>query len=277
MKIAKVVHSGRTAFAVVENDFVRAVGVWHDEGEHERASDLAELDFQSISDDITPIPIGEVSFLPPIGLGAKVICLGVNYKAHIDEVGEDIPVNPALFLKTPDALVGHLEPIFRPAVSECFDFEGEIAVVIGKAGRHISRENALSHVFGYTIMMDGSIRDFQKHSPSAGKNFWKSGSLGPWIVTADEVGNWTQMRLETRLSGKTVQSTTADLMIYDIATAIEYISKWTPLAPGDIIATGTPSGVGSRRQPPLWMKAGDVIEVEVTPLGTLVNHVKDEV
>lgn len=274
MRIAKVSHRGRAGFAVVENDFVKPVGEWRDE--HERPSEFTDADFGAISDDITPIPIGEVSFLPPLGTDTKVICLGVNYKDHIDEVGESVPENPALFVKMPDALAGHLEPIVRPTVSECFDFEGEIAVVIGKAGRHISHEDALNHVFGYTIMMDGSVRDFQKHSPSAGKNFWKSGSLGPWIVTADEVGDWTGMRLETRLSGNVVQSTTADLMIYDIATAIEYISKWTPLAPGDIIATGTPSGVGSRRQPPLWMKAGDIIEVEVTPLGTLTNHVKDE-
>jgi 2-keto-4-pentenoate hydratase/2-oxohepta-3-ene-1,7-dioic acid hydratase in catechol pathway len=194
----------------------------------------------------------------------------------VEETHNDLPANPSLFTKIADVLVGQGEPMVRPRVSEHFDYEGEIAVVIGKAGRHIAPENALDHIFGYTIMNDGSVRDYQKHSATAGKNFWRSGSLGPWVVTADEIPDWRVLKMETRLNGQTVQSTTADLMLYDIPTAIAYISRWTPLAPGDVIATGTPGGVGSRRTPPLWMKAGDTIEVEVSSVGKLTNPIVDE-
>ena len=193
-----------------------------------------------------------------------------DWEGQSKKVGEF----PSTFTKVPDALVGQGEPIYRPKVSECFDFEGEIAVIIGKYGRHISLENAMKHVFGYTIMMDGSVRDYLL--PTAGKNFWRSGSLGPWIVTADEIPNPDAFKLETRLSGKVVQETTAKLMIFSIPTIIEYISRWTPLAPGDVIATGTPAGIGAKRTPPLWMKAGDVIEVEVSQIGILRNPVRNE-
>lgn len=278
MKIARIAYRGRTTFVQIEGDYVSALGGWVDATDPQPGLDLNKVNAGVVDNSgrTDTIHIDEVTFLPPVGSATKIICLGVNFKAHIDEVGEQPPEYPAVFIKMPDALTGHLQPVIRPVVSDHFDFEGEIAVVIGMGGRHISRQNAMNHVLGYTIMMDGSVRDFQKHSPSAGKNFFASGSLGPWIVTPDEVGDWTDMRLETRLSGTTVQSTRADLMIYDVATAIEYISKWTPLAPGDVIATGTPSGVGARRTPPLWMKAGDVIEVEVSFLGTLTNPVADE-
>lgn len=149
-------------------------------------------------------------------------------------------------------------------------------MVIGRAGRHVAAVDALSYVFGYTIMMDGSMRDFQKHSLSAGKNFWRSSSLGPWIVTADEIPDPTKLKLTTRLNGVEMQSSNASLMVYDIPTIIAYISRWTSLAPGDVISTGTPGGVGARRLPPLWMKAGDVIEVNVDQVGTLQNSVEDE-
>jgi 2-keto-4-pentenoate hydratase/2-oxohepta-3-ene-1,7-dioic acid hydratase in catechol pathway len=160
----------------------------------------------------------------------------------------------------------------RPRVSETFDYEGEIAVVLGRGGRHITVESALAHVSGYCCFMDGSVREYQKHALATGKNFIQSGSMGPWIVTADEIGA-TDLKLETRLNGQTVQSAHLGDLIFGIAEIIAYCSRWTALKPGDVIATGTPGGVGSRRTPPLWMKPGDEIEVEVEKLGCLRNPV----
>lgn len=219
----------------------------------------------------------DIQLLPPAPPTAKYICLGLNYRTHVDETHNELPPQPALFLKPADAVVGAGEPVIQPKASDKFDFEGELCVVIGRGGRHIPREEALDHVFGYTIMMDGSVRDYQKqHSITAGKCFWRSSSLGPWIVTADEIVDPTELELTTRLNGTAMQTTTTDLMLYDIPTAISYISTWTRLAPGDVIATGTPAGVGARRNPPVWMKPGDTIEVEITRIGTLSNPVEAE-
>lgn len=280
MKLAKVERQGRVAAASVAADRVHILGDWTSASVGHAPFELPTFSMQELQSQARTsresLRLDEVRLVPPMSPFAKLICLGLNYRNHVEETHNDLPENPSLFTKLPDALVGQDEPILRPRVSEQFDYEGEISVVIGKAGRHIAKEDALSHVFGYTIMLDGSVRDYQKHSTSAGKNFWRSGSLGPWIVTADEMPDPTVLSLETRLNGKTVQSSTANMMLYDIPTAIAYISRWTPLCPGDIIATGTPGGVGSRRTPPLWMKHGDAIEVEVSGIGTLRNPVRDE-
>jgi 2-keto-4-pentenoate hydratase/2-oxohepta-3-ene-1,7-dioic acid hydratase in catechol pathway len=180
-----------------------------------------------------------------------------------------------LFTRSLDSLAAHDEPILRPRVSSHFDFEGEIAVVIGRPARHVSIDAAPSHVFGYCCFMDGSVRDYQKHTLTTGKNFLRSGAMGPWIVTEDEVAG-TNLKLQTRLNGEIVQSAHISELIFSVARLIEYCSRWTALQPGDVIATGTPAGVGSRRSPPLWMKSGDVLEVEVDKLGCLRNLVNDE-
>lgn len=271
MKLARIEREGRFEQAEIIGDKVRIIGPWPERGLPAMPS---SIDDGPSGNEL--LYLSEVHLRPPAGPHAKLICLGLNYRNHVEETHSDLPENPSLFLKLADALVGHDEPILRPKVSTHFDYEGEISVVIGKAGHHISREDALSHIFGYSIMMDGSVRDYQKHSPSAGKNFWRSSSLGPWIVTADELTDPAALTLETRLNGVQVQNTTSNLMLYDIPTVISYISRWTPLAPGDVIATGTPGGVGSRRTPPLWMKAGDRIEVEVSGIGILANPVLDE-
>lgn len=280
MKVAKIQRGGRVASAIIRGDRVHVVGRWYEEAAMAAPFDAPRLSLsqlEEIADSAgETLPLDQVGLLMPSEPLTKLVCLGLNYKNHVDETHNDLPPNPALFTKVADSLVPHGEAVLRPKVSEQFDYEGEICVVIGKGGRHISRETALDHVFGYTIMLDGSVRDYQKHSVSAGKNFWRSGALGPWIVTADEIPDPSVMKLETRLNGETVQSTTADLMLYDIPTAISYVSQWTPLAPGDVIATGTPGGVGARRKPPLWMKAGDVIEVDVSPIGVLSNPVGSE-
>lgn len=280
MKVAKVQAGSKTASAVIEGDTARIIGRWSDGSAIETPFaaprlTLAELREQAAAS-TQVLPLSEVRLIAPSEPLTKLVCLGLNYKNHVDETHNDLPENPSLFTKVADALVGPADAVIRPKVSEQFDYEGEIAVVIGRPGRHIAPAEALDHIFGYTIMLDGSVRDYQKHSVSAGKNFWQSGALGPWIVTADEIPDPRVMKLETRLNGATVQSTTADLMLYDIPTAISYISRWTPLSPGDIIATGTPGGVGSRRKPPLWMKAGDGIEVEVSGVGILANPVLQE-
>lgn len=280
MRVAKIELDGRTASAVLLEDGARIVGPWSEGTALAAAFDAPRMSLaqlrQRASEATEILPLDQITLVAPAEPLTKLVCLGLNYKNHVDETHNDLPPNPSLFTKVADSLVGQGEAVLRPKVSEHFDYEGEICVVIGKAGRHITPESALSHVFGYTIMLDGSVRDYQKHSVTAGKNFWRSGALGPWIVTADEIPDPRAMRLETRLNGQTVQSTTADLMLYDIPTAISYISRWTPLSPGDVIATGTPGGVGSRRNPPLWMKAGDTIEVEVSSIGVLANPVAVE-
>ncbi len=218
--------------------------------------------------------LSDVKLLSPLPDAPNFFCVGRNYKGHVTEVGGKLPDFPSMFLRLPSSLVGHDEPIVRPVASGDFDFEGELALVIGKAGRHISRADALSHVAGYTILMDGSIRDYQfKHCLTVGKNFLSSGSFGPCIVTADEIGDPSQFDLLTRLNGVEVQHTRTDDFIFDIPYIIEYISTFTMLMPGDVIATGTPEGVGFTRKPPLWMKPGDTLEVEISKIGILRNTV----
>lgn len=279
MKIARVFDDGRSAIAAIEDDRAHVLGSWH-VGEDALLVPAQGLDHASLArlrnQSTENLPLSQIRLLAPVGPAAKIICLGINYPLHADEILADHPATPALFGKMADVLVGPDEALERPVASQAFDYEGEIAVVIGKEGRHIAAADALDHVFGYTIMMDGSIRDFQQQSLTAGKCFWHSGALGPWVLTADEVPDPKTLALETRLNGKTVQSTTADLMLYDIPAAISYISQWTKLRPGDVIATGTPGGVGAMRQPPLWMKAGDIVEVEVSQIGILRNPVIDE-
>ncbi|MEQ9815070.1 MAG: fumarylacetoacetate hydrolase family protein [Azospirillaceae bacterium] len=221
---------------------------------------------------------GGVELLPPVPDPGKIVCIGKNYKAHVAEAGHAAPPPfPSLFIRLTNTLVPHGGNLVRPALSDNFDFEGELALIIGRGGRHIAREDALGHIFGYAIFNDASVRDFQfKHSLAAGKNFFASGGFGPAITTADEVADPGRLSLRTRLNGATVQdATTADL-IYDIPFIINYVSGFTPLEPGDVIATGTPEGVGFARKPPLWMKHGDTIEVEIETLGTLRNGVIDE-
>ncbi len=280
MRVAKVMHLNRIASAVLDGDRLAIIGDWLESDASSAPFAIPAMSLGSLRQAARSAremrDLAEVALLPPAGPLSKVVCLGLNYRTHLAETHNDKAENPSLFTKMSDALVGHDSPIVRPRVSEHFDYEGEIAVIIGKGGRHIAAERALDHVFGYTIMLDGSVRDYQKHSVSAGKNFWHSGSLGPWIITADEIPDPKKLELETRLNGQIVQTTTADLMIYDIPRTIEYISRWTPLAAGDVIATGTPGGVGSRRTPPLWMRAGDRIEVEVAQIGVLGNDVIDE-
>lgn len=221
--------------------------------------------------------IAELTFLPVIHrTDMRMFALGWAYKDHQLETGKDAPEFPNMFSKHPQSLVGHGQPIVRPRASERFDYEGEVAIVIGKAGRNIPAERAMEHIAGYSIVMDGSMRDFQKHSVTAGKNFDASSAFGPWLVTRDEIPDPAKMELTTRLNGKVMQHSGFDLMAWDLGYLLNYISTFCRLEPGDVISTGTPGGVGNRRDPQVFMKGGDVIEVEVTGIGTLKNTVVDE-
>jgi 2-keto-4-pentenoate hydratase/2-oxohepta-3-ene-1,7-dioic acid hydratase in catechol pathway len=222
--------------------------------------------------------LSEIQFLKPLQTEGRYICVGKNYLGHLAEANMKLPEYPSMFIRLENSVVAHQQNIIRPKVSSHFDFEGELAVIIGKAGRHVQREDALQHIAGYSIFMDGSIRDYQfQHSLTAGKNFYQTGSFGPYFVTADEVGDPSTLDLVTRLNGVQVQSTKTNDLIFDIPHLIAYISSYTELLPGDMIATGTPDGVGFARNPPLWLKPGDQLEVEISHLGILKNTVASEV
>ena len=280
MRIGWLCRDGACAPGVVDGDVAHLIAPWSVDPAGSTLIEVQRLSPSAIRRRVDAlkerVALADIEIKAPCAPTSKLICLGMNYRSHVDEVGSDMPAEPGLFTRFSDSLVGDGAAVICPYVSLQYDYEGEIAVMIGKAGRHISLEQALEHVFGYTIMLDGSVRDYQKHSLSAGKNFWRTGALGPWIVTQDEITGPAEMRLETRLNGQVVQSGSADCLIYDIPTAISYISRWTPLSPGDVIATGTPAGVGASRIPPVWMKAGDVVEVEVSGIGTLRNPVVGE-
>jgi 2-keto-4-pentenoate hydratase/2-oxohepta-3-ene-1,7-dioic acid hydratase in catechol pathway len=220
----------------------------------------------------------DISWLPVIPNPDKILCIGLNYEMHRKETGRSEVENPTVFGRFANSQTGHLTSIIRPRVSTDLDFEGELAVVIGKAGRYIKPADAWDHIAGYACYNEGSVRDFQRHTHqfTPGKNFPSTGAFGPWMVTRDEITDLGPLRLQTRLNGEVVQDTTIDQMIFDIPRQIEYCSSFTRLEPGDVIATGTPGGVGSRRNPPLWMKPGDTVEVEIDRIGLLRNGIADE-
>ena len=220
----------------------------------------------------------DIQFLPVIPDAGKIFCVGHNYEAHRVETQRDKTEHPLLFLRVAESQTGHLQPILLPPESSNLDFEGEIAVIIGKAGRRIKREQAWEHVAGYSAYNEGSIRDWQRHTIqfTAGKNFSSTGGFGPWMVTRGEIADGEELTLETRLNGEVMQHTTTALMIFPIPVLIEYISTFTTLQPGDVIVSGTPGGVGAKRTPPVWMKAGDRVEIEVSKVGVLVNPIVAE-
>jgi len=225
------------------------------------------------------IPLADVSFALPVAAPTKIVCLGLNYVDHAKEGGYDVPDYPALFMRTAASVVPHGAPLIRPLCSERFDYEAEFMAVIGKGGRHISQADALDHVFGYTLFNDGSVRDYQRKTAqwTPGKNFDRSGSIGPDVVTVDELpAGCTGLRIQSRINGEVLQDANTDDMVFSVARTIEAISEFAALEPGDLIAMGTPPGVGHARTPPKWMKAGDTVEIEVERLGILSNPIVDE-
>ena len=277
MKFASYLLNGKEAFGAVIADDVVTLS-------DSRYPTLRDAIAGNVLTELATIAAGkkpdrklkDVELLPVLTNSEKIICIGLNYKSHADEGNNAVPEDPSLFFRLANTLVPHNGDMIRPKVSTRLDFEGELAVIIGKPGRHIAKADALSHIAGYSCFVDGSVRDFQKHSVTAGKNFVGTGPFGPWMVTADEIPDPTKLTLVTRLNGQEMQRSGTDMLVYSIPVLIAYISSFTPLAAGDVIATGTPAGVGHRRNPQVWMKAGDVLEVEISKIGTLRSGIVDE-
>lgn len=221
---------------------------------------------------------GEVAMLPPLDATTKIICVGLNYRGHVAETGRDEIGYPTLFTRFADSHVAPGAPLVQPAASGRFDFEGELAVFIGRGGRHIPAADAMTHVGGYSCYNDGSVRDWQRHSTqfTAGKNFADTAAIGPWVVTADEVADPALLSITTRLNGTVMQNASLAQMMHSIPELIAYISTFTPLRPGDVIATGTPEGVGAFRTPPVWMCPGDRVEIDIPGVGLLANDIVAE-
>lgn len=222
--------------------------------------------------------LDDIEYLPPIRDPGKILCIGLNYKTHVEETGRSETEHPSIFVRFSDSVVGHRQPMVKPTLSDQFDYEGELAVIIGKPAWRVPTADALGCVAGYACFNDGSIRDYQRHTSqwTPGKNFLASGAFGPWLVGTDEVPDPTRLTLVTRLNGRELQRATTDLLIYPIPVIIAYITRFTPLEPGDVIATGTPGGVGSRRQPPVWMAKGDEVEVDISGVGVLRNPIVED-
>ena len=280
MRLSTVKIAGRTTWGVVEGETFRDAGaILADRYADLKAAITAGL--AGVAEAAAKAPSFELSqleWLPVIPNPDKILCVGLNYEMHRKETGRAEVDNPTIFGRFANSQTGHLRPILRPKVSTELDYEGELAVIIGKPGRYISREDALGHIAGFACYNDGSVRDYQRHTHqfTPGKNFPETGAFGPWMMTPDELGPLDDLRIQTRLNGQVVQDATFSQMIFDIARQIEYCSSFTRLEAGDVIASGTPGGVGAKRNPPLWMKPGDVVEVEIDRLGILRNPIVQE-
>lgn len=282
MKLASFIKDGKATYGGIWND--RAVDLKPKFGN--RFPDLKALlaggglvglaPFIATGKDWMPLEVAE--FLPTIPEPGKIICVGVNYADHQKEMGRSPASHPTIFLRYADTLVGHDQPAWVPRVSSSVDYECELALIIGKPGRYIQAARAMDHIAGYTCFNDISIRDWQRHTSqyAPGKNFPRTGPLGPWMVTRDEISDAHALAIKTRLNGKIMQDGNTEDLIFKIPELIEYISSFTPLAAGDVIATGTPAGVGAARKPPVFMKSGDVVEIEIEGIGVLRNTIEDE-
>ena len=279
MKLVSFLNNGQESFGVLGNSGLHPVL----EAFKKKCPDLKsvigsqKIEALEKSCEENSLPLSQVNLLPPISKPGKIICAGMNYRKPypVDGIAPPDPGNIVIFSRHSDTLVGDGTKLEYPRgeAAETFDFEGEIVAVIGKSGRFISSEDALQHVIGYSIMNEGSVRGWMKHSVHAGKNFHASGSWGPWITTVDEIDDFSSLKLETHVNGKLMQSALAAEMIFSLSELIAYISNLTPLNPGDIIATGSPDGTGGSRNPSVFLKPGDCVEVSVDRIGTLKNHV----
>lgn len=281
MQVCSFTVQGRESYGVVLQDGVadvgRRLGARYPTLRSAMASAVFEEAARVAAAAGADYKLADVVLCPPVTDPEKIICIGLNYRAHAAESGAKIPEFPSLFARFTNTLMAPGGTLIRPKHSEHFDFEGELAVIIGRGGRHIARAQALGHVFGYACFNDGSVRDIQfKHSLVAGKNHPSTGGFGPWIVTADEIPDPARLTLTTRVNGEQMQHKGLDDMIFDVPTIISYVSGWTELRPGDVISTGTPEGVGFARKPPRWLRAGDTVEVEISRIGVLRQQVADE-
>ncbi len=285
MKFLTYQTQGRETYGVVKGDGVVDLGARLGQ----RCADLksfiasgAFVQAQTIAQNSAPDhDLTDIAFLPPIGKPDKILCVGVNYVNRNAEYkdGSEPPKYPSLFMRTPGSLVGHKQNIVKPPESDQLDYEGEIVIVIGKSGRRIPEREAPSHIFGLTCMNDGSVRDWLRHGKfnvTQGKNFEKSGSVGPWIAPCDEIGSLGELELLTRINGEERQRGNTGNLLFPFTRLLSYISTFIELQPGDMIATGTPPGAGARFDPPRYLKDGDHIEIELKGLGILKNNVINE-
>jgi len=281
MKLLSYRHGGQDCYGIATDDGVidatRSLGDRFPDLKAALAGGMADLAALAEGGTVDH-GLDEIEFLPTIPNPDKIVCVGLNYATHIKETGRSDSDYPVLFTRFANTQIGHQQPMIRPKNSDIFDYEGEMAVIIGKVGRHIAPERAFDHIAGYACYNDGTLRDWQRHTHQVipGKNFTATGGFGPWMVTTDELTDPTKLTLRTRLNGDEMQHTTTDLMIFDIPFLIHYISSFTELVPGDVIPTGTPGGVGFKRTPPVYMKPGDTIEVEISGIGTLTNPIAAE-
>ncbi|MFG1246483.1 fumarylacetoacetate hydrolase family protein [Xanthobacter flavus] len=279
MKFASFIHAGKAGYGLVTEGGIVDLARRFPEAPTLRTFIAGGLD-RAAALVVAPadFALADVTLAPVIPDPDKIVCVGLNYHDHVVETGRTVTPNPMLFARYAGSQVGDGEALVKPLESDEFDYEGELAVIIGKGGRRISEADALSHVAGYACYNDASVRDWQRHTSQfmPGKTFAATGGFGPWMVSADEIGDPTRLTLATRLNGAEVQRTTVDLMITPIPTLIAYTSTILPLLPGDVIVSGTPGGVGARRTPKLFMKDGDVVEVEVSGIGVLRNPVVAE-
>jgi len=283
MRYASFEISGKPGYGIVRDDGVVDLG--RRLKDHPTLKSLIAAGLPDIAAEAAAAPAdyaeADISYLPPVTDPDHIWCLALNYVEHHSEVEsagrvQDLPKQPAVFARYIDSFAGHRRPLLHPGVSEQFDYEGELAVVIGKRGHRIEAADAFDHVAGYTILNDGSVRDWQFHTRqiTPGKNFYRSGSIGPWFVPKGDIGDVYDLRIRTTLNGQVLQDGTTADMVHRIDRFIAYVSTFLPLNPGDILATGTPSGVGFSRKPPVWMKDGDTCEVSISGLGVLTNTVQ---
>lgn len=280
MKLLSFVREGRTGFgARVANGVVDLTGFG---GAYSLKEALQAGLLPAMKDEIAQsaptLAMSDLMLLPVIPDPAKILCIGLNYHAHKKETGRPDVEHPTVFTRYADSQIGHLQPMIKPAVSERLDYEGEMAVIIGKGGRNIAEADALDHVAGYACYNDGTARDWQRHTFqfTPGKTFPGTGAFGPWMVTTDEVGDYTKLPIQTRLNGTVMQDATLSDLLFSVEKLIAYCSTFTPLSPGDVIVSGTPGGVGDKRTPPVYMVEGDKVEVEIGLLGTLTNWIVAE-
>jgi 2-keto-4-pentenoate hydratase/2-oxohepta-3-ene-1,7-dioic acid hydratase in catechol pathway len=281
MKVVSFVRNGKSSYGVVVNDGIVDVGArlgakYADLVAVLKAGALAEVE-AAAKGAAADLPYDGTTLLPVIPNPGKIVCVGVNYDEHRREMGREPPGHPTIFVRFPESQVAHNQPLLKPAESDKLDYEAELAVIIGKRGYKVSEENAFDIVAGYSCYNDGSVRDWQTHTGqfTPGKNFNATGGFGPWMVTADEIPDAQKLAIQSRLNGQVMQSSNTDLMTFNIRKIIKYVTTFTPLEPGDVIATGTPGGVGTKRNPPVYMKDGDIIEIEIEKIGLLRNPVKN--
>lgn len=282
MRFLSFSHQGRDSWGVVTDEGIIDLGARHGGSLHQVLQDGALAAMRSAAGNLSvDIPRAEISYLPPVTSPEKIACIGVNYanrNAEYRDNSED-PEWPSLFMRTIDSFAGHDQPLWRPPESHQLDYEGEIVMIIGCRGHRISEADALGHVAGYTIMNEGTLRDWVRHAKfnvTQGKNFVRSGGLGPWMVTADEIADVESMTVTTRINGEQRQHDTTANLMFSFRYLISYLSTFYILKPGDIISTGTPLGAGARFEPPKYLVPGDVVEVEVPGIGVLSNGVIDD-